>query len=102
MPLVENKNAFFLLANNPFKFKLFLLSKLPAAFIAGIRIEQCKEEACSVSVKYKWFTQNPFRSTYFACLSMAAEMSTGALAMANVYKRQPSASMLITDVESKF
>jgi hypothetical protein len=33
---------------------------------------------------------------------MAAEMSTGALATANVYKRQPSSSMLITDVESKF
>jgi hypothetical protein len=26
-------------------------------------------------------SQNPFRSTYFACLSMAAEMSTGALAL---------------------
>src|SRR6186713_3058252 len=103
MPRVEhNANAFFLLANNPLKFKLFLLSKLPAAFIAGIRIERCNEEVCSVSVPYKWLTQNPFRSTYFACLSMAAEMSTGALAMANVYKRKRSASMLITSVDSKY
>ena len=103
MPGVEhNANAFFLLANNPFKFKLFLLSKLPAAFIAGIKIEQCNEESCAVSVPYKWLTQNPFRSTYFACLSMAAEMSTGALAMANVYQRKPRASMLITNVESKY
>ena len=103
MPGVEhNANAFFLLANNPFKFKLFLLSKLPAAFIAGIKIEQCNEESCSVSVPYKWLTQNPFRSTYFACLSMAAEMSTGALAMANVYQRKPPTSMLITSVESKY
>jgi hypothetical protein len=103
MPRVEhNANTFFLLANNPFKFKLFLLSKLPAAFIAGIKIEQCNEESCSVSVPYKWLTQNPFRSTYFACLSMAAEMSTGTLAMANVYKRKPSISMLITSVESKY
>ena len=103
MPGVEhNANAFFLLANNPVKFKLFLLSKLPAAFIAGIKIEQCNEESCTVSVPYKWLTQNPFRSTYFACLSMAAEMSTGALAMANVYQRKPRASMLITNVESKY
>jgi hypothetical protein len=33
---------------------------------------------------------------------MAAEMSTGALAMANVYQRKPSASMLITSVDSKY
>ena len=97
-----NSNAFFLIANNPFKFRLFLLSKLPAAYIAGIRIKECNDEVCSVSIPYKWLTQNPFRSTYFACLSMAAEMSTGALAMANVYQRKPSASMLITFVESKY
>jgi hypothetical protein len=97
-----NSNKFFLLANNPLKFRLFLLTKLPAAFIAGIRIKECNEETCSVSVPFKWLTQNPFRSTYFACLSMAAEMSTGALAMANVYQRKPSASMLITSVDSKY
>jgi hypothetical protein len=60
------------------------------------------EDSCSVSVPYKWFTQNPFRSTYFACLSMAAEMTTGALAMAGIYKRQPSVSMLIVGMESKY
>ena len=38
---------------------------------------------------YKWLTQNPFRSTYFASLAMAAEMSTGTLALSNVYKRTP-------------
>jgi hypothetical protein len=97
-----NHNAFFQLANNSFKFRIFLLTKLPAAFIAGIRIEECNEELCSVSVPFKWLTQNPFRSTYFACLSMAAEMSTGALAMANVYQRKPSVSMLITSVDSKY
>ena len=100
--IVHNPNPFFLLANNPLKFKLFLLSKLPAAFLAGVKIEQCAEESCSVSVPYKWLTQNPFRSTYFACLSMAAEMSTGALAMANLYQRKPAVSMLITGMESKY
>ena len=33
---------------------------------------------------------------------MAAEMSTGALAMANLYKRKPAVSMLITGMESKY
>lgn len=100
--IIHNPTLFFELANNPFKFRLFLFTKLPAAYLAGIRIKECNQETCSVSVPFKWFTQNPFRSTYFACLSMAAEMSTGALAMANVYHRKPSASMLITSVESKY
>lgn len=33
---------------------------------------------------------------------MAAEMSTGLLAMAQVYKRKPAVSMLITEMEGKF
>ncbi|MBP6288168.1 MAG: thioesterase, partial [Ferruginibacter sp.] len=54
------------------------------------------------SVPYKWLSQNPFRSTYFACLSMAAEMSTGVLALAHIYKRQPAVSMLVSKVEGTF
>ena len=92
--------AFFSIINSPARFKLFLLSKLPAAFFSGLQIDECNEQKCVVSVPYKWFSQNPFRSTYFACLAMAAEMSTGALAMSQTYKRQPSTSMLITAMES--
>jgi phage terminase large subunit-like protein len=60
------------------------------------------EERCEVTVPYKWFTKNPFHSTYFACLSMAAEMSTGVLAMANVYKRTPPVSMLVLTVNGDY
>jgi len=81
---------------------MFLLSKLPNAFFAGVRIQHIDENRCEVTVPYKWFTQNPFRSTYFACLSMAAEMSTGALAMAHLYKRKPAVSMLVVKVESEY
>ena len=51
---------------------------------------------------YKWLSQNPFRSTYFACLAMAAEMSTGALAMAHVHKRKPAVSMLVTKLAAEY
>jgi hypothetical protein len=33
---------------------------------------------------------------------MAAEMSTGVLAMANTYQRSPRISMLVTGIEGKF
>ena len=60
------------------------------------------EKKCRVTVPYKWLSKNPFRSTYFACLSMAAEMSTGSLAMAHLYKIKPSVSMLVVKVESEY
>lgn len=87
---------------NPVKFRLFLLRKLPAAFFSGVRIREMDEHHCLVTVPFKWLTQNPFRSTYFASLSMAAEMSTGALAMAHIYKRSPAISMLVVRVDSQY
>jgi len=81
---------------------MFLLSKLPAAFFSGVRVIDADEKKCSVKIPYKWFSTNPFKSTYFACLSMAAEMSTGVLALAHIYKRQPAVSMLVSKVEGSF
>ena len=81
---------------------MFLFSRLPAALFSGVRLKHVDEEKCEVTVPYKWFTRNPFRSTYFACLSMAAEMSTGILAMANVYSRKPTVSMLVLKVNGDF
>jgi len=93
---------FIRLANHPLKFRLFLLLKLPAAFFSGVRIRKFDETQCLVTVPYRWITQNPFRSTYFACLAMAAELSTGALAMNLIFKRKPSVSMLIVKMESEY
>jgi hypothetical protein len=97
-----NAASFLKLMKHPVKFRMFLFTKLPAAFMAGVRVREADEKKCIVSVPYKWLSQNPFRSTYFACLSMAAEMSTGALAMAQVYKRNPPVSMLVVKVESEY
>lgn len=99
---MNNATQFLKLIHSPIKFRLFLLSKLPAAFFCGVRVRYADEKKCVTSVPYKWLSQNPFRSTYFACLSMAAEMSTGVLAMAHIHKREPSVSMLVSKVEGTF
>ncbi len=95
-------STFIKLARHPVKFRLFLFAKLPAAFIAGVRVREIDEKKCVTSVPYKWLSQNPFRSTYFACLSMAAEMSTGALALTHSWKSDPPVSMLVVKVESEY
>ncbi len=93
---------FIRLMKHPLKFRYFLFMKLPSAFFSGIRIVELDEEKCTVKVPYGWFTRNPFRSTYFASLSMAAEMSTGVLALAHIHKRNPSLSMLVTKMEALY
>lgn len=98
----QHTEAFIRLMKHPLKFPLFLLAKLPSAFFAGVRVRDINEKTCKVTVPYKWFSQNPFRSTYFACLSMAGEMSTGALGMAHSYKLKPPVSMLVIRVDSEY
>ncbi|HEV8508056.1 MAG TPA: DUF4442 domain-containing protein [Chitinophagaceae bacterium] len=94
--------AFIKSLKHPFKFRMFLLSRLPNAYFAGLRIKDLDETVCRVSVPYKWFTKNPFRSTYFACLSMAAEMSTGALCLVHLHERKPPVSMLVVRTEAEY
>jgi hypothetical protein len=98
----NNIKSFTAILLHPIKFRLFLLSKLPSAYFAGVRIRKASEESCSVSIPYKWFSKNPFRSTYFACLAMAAEMSTGALGMMHLHNRIPRVSMLVVKVEGEY
>jgi hypothetical protein len=95
-------DAFVRLLRSPIRFRLYLLTRLPSAFFSGLRIAAADDTACTVTVPFKWFTRNPFRSTYFACLGMAAEMSTGILAMAAIYKRTPPVSMLVVGMEANF
>lgn len=97
-----NKDHFIQLILHPVKFRMFLFSKLPAAFFSGVRLKAIDETKAVVTVPYKWFSQNPFKSTYFACLAMAAEMSTGLLAMMNTYKSTPAISMLVTGLEAAY
>ncbi len=87
---------------HPVKFRMFLFSKLPSAFFSGVRLRDIDEGKCAVSVPYKWFSQNPFRSTYFACLAMAAEMTTGSLGLMHIYKRTPAISMLVVKLEAAY
>lgn len=97
-----NTTNFLRLIKHPAKFRMFLLYKLPAAFFSGLKIEEVDENKCTISIPFKWLTQNPFRSAYFASLSMAAEMSTGVLAMMHLYKKKPPISMLVTKMEANY
>jgi hypothetical protein len=80
----------------------YLFKAIPSALFSGVRVQHVHDEECIVSVPYSWFSRNPFKSTYFACLAMAGEMSTGVLAMLHIQDAQPKVSMLVTEMEAKY
>jgi hypothetical protein len=99
---MNEKNKVIRLARNNFKMRFFLLKKLPLAFIAGLRITEISGAKASVSLPYNQLNKNPFQSIYFAALSMAAELSTGILAMAAISEKPVPVSMLVFDMSAKF
>ena len=87
---------------NSFWYRLFLFTSLPAAFFSGIYLSTLTEEKSVVTIRYSWFSKNPFRSIYFACLAMAAEMSSGVLALVHSQHISPTVSMLVLGMKSEF
>jgi acyl-coenzyme A thioesterase PaaI-like protein len=62
-------------------FSLFSLKKLPSLAWWGVRLSELDDHKCVVTIPFKWRTQNPFGSMYFAAQAGAAELSTGLLCM---------------------
>ena len=87
---------------SPKKINLFLLLKLPSAYLCGVRVKSIDAFKCEVKVRHKWINQNPFNSLYFAVQAMAAELSTGALVMSAIRESQHNISMLVVSNKSSF
>lgn len=86
----------------PRKINTFNIFKLPAVFLTGVRVKTISNETCTVSVKYKWINQNPFKSMFWAVQGMAAELSTGALVMDKIQQSGKNISMLVLNNKASF
>lgn len=87
---------------SPSTLNTFLFFKLPSAFWCGVRVKAISETQCRVTVKHRWFNQNPFKSMYFAVQAMAAELTTGALVMLQIKKSGKKISMLVSNNNGNF
>jgi hypothetical protein len=87
---------------NPLLMWFYFLAKLPLALFAGVKLRELDADHAVATVPYGWRSTNPFRSTYFAALSMAAELSTGALAMLAVDLAPRPVAMLIVNLTASF
>ena len=87
---------------SPLKFKFFTLSKLPLAFLSGIKTTELTTKSASTTVRYKYLNTNPFKSIYYGALAMTAELSTGVLAILSIAKHEESISLLVVESHGKF
>ncbi|MCB9273320.1 MAG: DUF4442 domain-containing protein [Lewinellaceae bacterium] len=87
--------------NTPWKMRLYFFRLLPSCWFWGVRVKACSADRAVVDIPYNWRSQNPFRSTYFAALAGAAELSTGLMALIAV-QGLGRMSMLITGLEMRY
>jgi len=86
--------------NTPWKMRLYFLQRLPSLWFWGVRVKHCDAEQAQVTLPFNWRSQNPFRSTYFAALCGAGELSTGLLSLIAIGERK--VSMLVVHLEMEF
>ena len=86
----------------PKRINVFMLLKLPLAYIGGVRVQTLSSEKATVKITHRWMNQNPFKSMFWAAQGMAAEMSTGALIMKAIEESKEKVSMLVIHQEANF
>jgi uncharacterized protein DUF4442 len=87
---------------SPVRLKLFMLSNIPLAFIAGLKPVIINTGKARVSAPYRFINKNPFGSMYFAVQCMAAELATGILAISEAGKSSVPVSMLVINMQASF
>ncbi|MFK8058498.1 MAG: DUF4442 domain-containing protein [Polaribacter sp.] len=86
----------------PIKVNFFNFIKLPLAFFGGVRVKSITDNEVIVTIKHRWFNQNPFKSMFWAAQGMAAELPTGLLVMKAIDNSKRKVSMLVTHQEADF
>jgi hypothetical protein len=99
---IELNKKFVSLVTSKWKMKVYMLSKLPLAFVAGLSVERFDRIGATVSVPFRFINKNPFGSIYFAPLSMAAELSSGLLALEAVKSADRPVSMLVLQMNAEY
>ena len=85
-----------------FQINLFSFLKLPSAWWCGVRLKYIDAQKTIVTVKHRWFNQNPFNSMFWAVQGMAAEFSTGIMVSTAIKRSGKKISMLVQNNNANF
>ncbi len=84
------------------RFRFFTVLTMPAAWFAGLRLDNIDDRACGTSLPGGWRTQNPFKTMYWAVQGMGAELATGAVPFAISRSMSEKLRMFVVGTEAKF
>ena len=84
------------------RFRFFTVLTMPAAWFAGLRLDNIDDHACGTSLPGGWRTQNPFKTMYWAVQGMGAELATGAVPFAISRSMSEKLRMFVVGTEAKF
>ena len=84
------------------RFRFFTVLTMPAAWFAGLRLDNIDDHACCTSLPGGWRTQNPFKTMYWAVQGMGAELATGAVPFAISRSMSEKLRMFVVGTEAKF
>lgn len=84
------------------KINTFTFFKLPSAWWCGVRLKYIDYSKAIVTVRHKWFNQNPFNSMFWAVQGMAAELATGAMVTTQIRESGKKISMLVLNNTANF
>ena len=91
---IEEQKKFVNIMTNSLLFKGAMAFQVPMAGLSGMKIPVLNEE--------EHLNKNPFGSTYWAVLGMAAEMASGAILVMLCRGVQPTVSTFVTGTTAKF
>ena len=98
----ETQKKFCRKMTSGFLFNAYAIQKLPLALLTGFKIVDLDESRCVTRVKYGYLNKNPFRSTFWAVLGMAAELSTGAYALLATKGKEKSIAVILISTHAEF
>lgn len=84
------------------KLNTFSFFKLPSAWWCGVRLRYIDKKKAVVTVRHRWFNQNPFKSMFWAVQGMAAELTTGAMVIDQIQDSGRQISMLVANNTANF
>ena len=87
---------------SPIKQKIYFAKNLPMGLISGIKLTSLDETSAVAEVPFRWWNKNPFKSIYFAVLSMAAELSTAAPTLLALKATDVDFALIIVDLKAEF
>ncbi|MBT8183509.1 MAG: DUF4442 domain-containing protein [Eudoraea sp.] len=90
------------MTTNTAKYNFYTFFKLPSAWWCGIRLKYIDNEKAIVTVRHRWFNQNPFNSMFWAVQGMAAEFTTATLVSNRIKQSGQNISMLVASNKAEF